>query len=563
MTLPFRRFFSLLGLALIVTILLFSSRTDTRNRIADAESLMLSQGNAIADIVGESSLHGLEAYNQWETEVTRRLINNAHWIVWADSTNGIDNQQLKQIAKDMGLLKIMVFKENGDLEYSNGNGKTEKQEPLPTKFLAPLLTGQEQVLSFGFRKARKSKERRFVAGVFRPGGGAVVVNITANTLEKTLNEVGPGHLIKALGDGQDLKYVALQDESGILASSTDKIGFQQTRDDPELSPLFEGAQHVSRTFDSDLGNIFEVNRIITLGSGKQVVLRVGLDGRLLHSLELDIKRRAKMRGLIFLGSGILVLSLLLAWQRQSVLNKAVIKITHELQLREEEARRNDKLVAMGSLAAGVAHQIRNPLNSIHMIAQVFQRQPDLPKNLADQAQHIHQESGRIENIIKQFLDFAKPRRPVYLPFDLGVLIEETIGIQSSALGEKNIKFQVHTNSLPVELDRDFLIEVLENLLRNSIEAMSGQGIIEVKTSVEAEEILISISDNGPGIAESDRNNIFDLYFTTRPSGTGLGLSLSAQMIAAMGGRLTLEDQPGLDGQGARFHIRLPRKGKQS
>jgi signal transduction histidine kinase len=562
MTLPYRRFFSLLGLALIITILFFSSRFDTRNRIASAEELMISQGRAIADIVGESSLHGLEAYSLWETEVTRRLINNATWVVRADTTHGINDEKLNQIARDMGLLRILIFREDGTLEYSNhrGDGSGKGQEKLPTHFLEPLLSGEQQVLSYGFRQARKAKERRFVAGIARPDGGAVVVNIVAEPLEKTLEEVGPGHLIKALGDGQDLQYVVLQDDNGILASSTGKVSFRQVKDDLELAPLYTGAQHVSRSYESPLGIIFEVSRLITLGNGKNVVLRVGLDGSLLHSLELDIKRRAQMRGLIFVGSSVLAISLLLAWQRQAVLNREVKIVTKELHLREEEARRTDKLVAMGSLAAGVAHQIRNPLNSIHMIAQVLERQPDLPENLSEQAKHIHRESARIENIVKQFLNFAKPRQPVFLPFDLGALIEETVSVQQSAHGEQNVDFQVHTASTPVNLDRDFIIEVLENLLRNAAEAMDGNGKIEIKTTSEKDEVLISIADNGPGIGSENRNKIFDLYFTTRAHGTGLGLSLTAQMVAAMGGRLTLDDHPGLDGKGARFLIRLPRKG---
>ncbi len=565
MTLPHRRIFSLMGLALVAGILVWSSFNDFRSRIAATENLMVSQGRSIADIVAESSIHGIGAYNQWETEVSRRLINNAQWVARVDSTHGLQPENLAELADVMGLQRILIFDKDGKVEQSSHGPSVDggAMGAIPFEFLEPLLTGRQKSRSFGFRNTRRTGRRSFAAGVARAAGGAVVVNIRGENMSRVLMEVGPGHLIKSLGEGQGVKYVVLQDENGIQASSTSELGFLPPGVDPALRPLLEGEPFAIRTYNSDLGDIFEVNRIIRQSNGSQVLLRVGLDGSLLEQLRSDINQRTRMRGFLFLGSMILALSLLLAWQRQAVLDKEVIKIGRELRAKEEEARRAGKLVAMGTLAAGVAHQIRNPLNSIHMLAQMMNRRPDLPEGLAGQMGHIRDESSRIEKIVQQFLDFAKPRQPQLESVDLAALVSGAISVQSSVHEDGDIEIRVRTEPTVATLDRSFMIEVLENLIRNAAEALDGRGIIEITLRNSADGAEISVADNGPGIDPANRERIFDLYFTTRRQGTGLGLSLTAQMVMSMGGSLVLDEGPGVDGRGARFVIQLPQKRSQA
>ncbi len=108
-----------------------------------------------------------------------------------------------------------------------------------------------------------------------------------------------------------------------------------------------------------------------------------------------------------------------------------------------------------------------------------------------------------------------------------------------------------------------MIEVLENLMRNAADALEGQGIIEITLQNSTDGVEIIVADNGPGIDPANRERIFDLYFTTRRQGTGLGLSLTAQMVSSMGGHLVLDHEPGVDGRGARFVIQLPKKRSQT
>jgi len=550
--------FRLTALLLVAVGVIVIFLWDARKRVEHQEDMMMAQGKAIADVVAESSTHNLVIFNQWENEINRRLINNALWLVRLDETGTLNVEMLRDFAGTMGLFRILVFDSEGRLEAANHGppGGRKGHGNLPQEFLGPLLRGEKKSLRLGYRSAIRGEQQRFTAGAARKHGGAIVVNIQADDLLATRRELGPGHLIQALGKSRGLHYVVIQNEAGIQASSTDKLAFPFPVDDPHLQPLQEGAEWVTREFDSPLGGVFEFTRIVELPSGP-VLLRVGMDSTPLEDMRADIQQHMILRMVVLVVSVILVSVLFLAWQRQSILDREVAKITAELQRREAEARRTEKLVAMGSLAAGVAHQIRNPLNSIHMISQVLEKTPGLPEGVHDQARHVLVESGRIEEIVKQFLQFAKPREPDFEMVDLAGLVRDVVGIQAAAHETTGIDFSAYAPGLDAEVDRLFVVEILQNLMNNAAQAIDGRGKVLVSLITRGEVAEIVVADDGPGVAPEDRDRIFDLYFTTRPEGNGLGLSLVVQMASAMGGSLSLETEPGLDHKGARFVVTLP------
>jgi signal transduction histidine kinase len=555
-----RKFLRLAGLVLVAVAVTLIFLWDAQKRVEHQEEMMVAQGRAIADIVAESSIHNLGTFNQWERELNRRLVNNALWLAQLDETGTLNVEVLRDFAITMGLFRVLVFDAEGRLEMANHGppGEGGRQRNLPKEFLGPLLRGEKKSMRLGYRAAAREGQQRFTAGAARKHGGAIVVNIKADELLATRRELGPGHLIMALGKGRGVHYVVIQDETGIQASSTDQVAFPFPVDDPHLQPLLEGAEWVVREFDSALGGVFEVSRVIEMPSGP-VLLRVGMDSTLLDDMRTDIRYHMILRMVVLLVSVVLVSVLILAWQRQSVLDREVVKVTAQLRRHEAEARRSEKLVAMGSLAAGVAHQIRNPLNSIHMISQVLEKTPGLPEGVRDQAQHVLAESSRIEVIVQQFLQFAKPREPVFEMTDLAGLVREVVGIQAAAHEDTDINFSSYAPGLDAEVDKLFVVEILENLMNNAAHAIDGKGKVLVSLIARGDVVEIVVADDGPGVAPEDRDRIFDLYYTSRPEGNGLGLSLVAQMASSMGGSLSLDTDPGLDHKGARFVIRLPIK----
>ena len=553
-------------LVIIAAIVMF--QWDANRRVSHFRDMMESQGQAMADIVAESSIHGLNTFNSWENEVNQRLVNNALWLVWLDTHGGLDSVHLRDFANTMDLHRILVFRADGSLAAAshdpsaqkateqNVAGESDRHLAVPPGFLDPLLNGETPFRALGFKNASVSGEKRVLAGAARFDGGAIVVSILADDLLAFRNELGPGHLIKSLGEGRVFRHIVIQDRTGIQASSTSRLNFSLDLDEPYLAPLENGSRWVSREFVDDDGGVFEVSRKMVLGNS-EVWLRVGLDASLLDEMRVATRKQALMRLAVLLAVFFLVSALTYAWQRQSLLDTQVARISAELRRHEAEARRREKLVAMGALGAGVAHQIRNPLNSIHMIAQVLGRTADLPDTVSEQARHIRDESARIEEIVQQFLKFAKPREPVFERVDLAELVREVVDVQAAALASEHLTFSSYAPGLKAEVDRQFVIEAVENLMRNAVQAMAGRGKVMVSLIASGEWAEIVVADNGPGIDDADADRIFDLYYTTRPEGTGLGLSLTAQMVSSMGGLLVLDSEPGLDNRGARFVARLP------
>lgn len=239
---------------------------------------------------------------------------------------------------------------------------------------------------------------------------------------------------------------------------------------------------------------------------------------------------------------------------------AVIKDLTEKHALEENLRRQEKLTAMGQLASGVAHEIRNPLNAIGMISQRLDKEFE-PNSDSEEFHELTKiitaESQRINTIIMQFLQFARPAKLNLEIANLNELIESTVLLLKSQAEQLNVKISAHLQPLPyTSLDKNQIKQALLNLMRNSLEAMQENGRIEIRTSLTEfkNEILVEISDTGKGINPETLHKIFNLYFTTKSRGTGLGLSLVHQIISQHNGRMEVESEVG---KGTTFYVFLP------
>ncbi|HSO67603.1 MAG TPA: ATP-binding protein [Desulfatirhabdiaceae bacterium] len=220
--------------------------------------------------------------------------------------------------------------------------------------------------------------------------------------------------------------------------------------------------------------------------------------------------------------------------------------------------RSQRLASLGSLSAGIAHEIRNPLSSIKGFATYFQeRYADVPED-AQTALVLIQEVDRLNRVVTQLLEFAKPVTLSMQPVLPGLLIAQTIALLKNQAIQKNIEFQIQEsrNIPPVLIDMDRMNQVLLNLFLNAFEAMPNGGILNV--AIETDETgavcFIRIMDTGCGIHPVNLTQIFNPYFTTKSSGTGLGLAIAHNIIEAHQGDIRVESEPG---QGTVVTIRLP------
>ena len=235
-------------------------------------------------------------------------------------------------------------------------------------------------------------------------------------------------------------------------------------------------------------------------------------------------------------------------------------LTEVRSLRKEIAR-SQRLASVGRLAAGVAHEIRNPLSSIKGFATYFkERYQDTPQD-QQTADIMIAEVDRVNRVVGQLLEFAKPVSVSPKPTLLKELIDNSVRLIEKQARDQNITVAT-LNSADVNeatIDPDRITQVLLNLYLNAIDAMEPGGQLDVELSQrEDNRIEIKVSDTGCGIPGEDLSRIFDPYFTSKSSGTGLGLTIAHNIMEAMGGNITAETRPG---QGTTFRITIPNPDK--
>jgi signal transduction histidine kinase len=217
---------------------------------------------------------------------------------------------------------------------------------------------------------------------------------------------------------------------------------------------------------------------------------------------------------------------------------------------------------MGELASTVAHEVRNPLNAIAMSAQRLRREfAPTAATEADRAEAaellsvMEGETGRINDIVQQFLAFARPPRLAPAPANLAVETRALVDAARPLADARGVTLEADVASAgEAVLDARQLRQAIDNLVRNAIEATPAGGRVRVVARTGSRGHTVEVSDTGSGIAPDDLPKIFDLYYTTKPEGTGVGLAVTQQIVSAHGGTIEVESAPGA---GTTMIVRLP------
>lgn len=228
----------------------------------------------------------------------------------------------------------------------------------------------------------------------------------------------------------------------------------------------------------------------------------------------------------------------------------------EIKRLQKAIRQKEKLATIGGLAAGIAHEIRNPLSSIKGIASYFRDKAPKASEDYDIAEVMVREVDRLNRVITEFLEFARPTEINVRPVKVAELLEHSVRLVRHDAEANGIRIGLtcgkDLDSILVDPDR--LNQCLLNLYLNAIQAMGKGGELDIKGYRDGGTICIEIADTGPGIPGEYMERIFDPYFTTKPSGSGLGLAIVFKIIDAHGGKIFVANRKL---GGARFIIQLP------
>lgn len=249
---------------------------------------------------------------------------------------------------------------------------------------------------------------------------------------------------------------------------------------------------------------------------------------------------------------------LLSTEGQSMGTLLSFQDLSEIAALREAAERAERLATLGTLAATLAHEIRNPLGSIAGSVELVRDNPALQEEDKHLLEIVGREVDRLNELVTTMIDLGKPHTPTRTPTDCSQLVREVCVVASRGDAQRfgvNIVCEV-PEGIAAALDGDQIRQVLWNLIKNALAASTRGQAIVVSLQEHPDEVVFSVSDSGPGIAISDREKIFDLFHTGRTQGAGIGLALVRQITLAHGGHVEIDGKPG---QGAMFRVHLPKR----
>ncbi|SHK00450.1 Signal transduction histidine kinase, partial [Malonomonas rubra DSM 5091] len=235
----------------------------------------------------------------------------------------------------------------------------------------------------------------------------------------------------------------------------------------------------------------------------------------------------------------------------------ILRDQREIKAMEDALERSRRHAALGQMAAGVAHEIRNPLGTLRGFAQYFSRNAKQDSQAKEYADLMVGEVDRLNRTVSALLQFSRPRDPEMIEIDLGTIAQKCLTFVQEEADNKQIDLtlQLPETGLMLYADPDLLQQVLLNLLQNSMAATDAGGSIFLGGKI-TEDIRLWVQDTGKGVSNDEQAKMFDPFYTTKKDGTGLGLAVVQQIVEQHHGRIEVDSQPG---EGTCIIIILPRR----
>jgi signal transduction histidine kinase len=463
----------------------------------------------------------------------------------------INNNYLNQFATDNSFWYLAVLDTSGDVVYQSN--------PLQTGMLsAGELKNNERKLTTLeiMEKIRAKQGIGFIALRRKDNSGTVVIMLDKEGLIYWSLKVAVERGVNKIGEGHGIIYMQIINDKKKLLGNIGEVNGNFNNDYFNFKDILAGNVKIaSRKVDSGESKILDIAAPLKLDEKVVGIVRIGLDR---GSMDKII---AENRQNIFLFmTFVVIIALLSMWLLYHDQNRHLAGVV-DMERRLEKAER---LSALGQLAAGVAHEIRNPLNAISMAAQRLKRDfTPLDIGKAEDFQNlsgvIKDEIKRLDGIIEEFLSFSKSRRLALSDFSLTEVLQKIVNLireEASARGVTiETKWRLSPAIIPMDINK--LQQAFLNLIKNAMESILADGNIVITVDKEAKNyIVVSISDTGCGMNAEEIERIFSPEYTTKEKGLGLGVPLASEIIRGHGGDIRVISRKG---EGTTFEVVLPRE----
>jgi len=451
-------------------------------------------------------------------------------------TNRLDHNQLISLINEESLWLIAFLDEEGNTVFKNRS--------IPKGILGfadPVVQGYEGFKINVFTQSENTEGLGLIALRRKSGKGTIIMCVDEEGFRSRSLSFSIQRAIEEITQDSDIAYLFMTDEQGrILGLSGELPESRKEELRMESFPAVTASVITSKIVLKE-HSLLEIVAPVLVGQCTGTM-------RLALSTDVAGKILRKNRGGIFISVAFMVfITLFSMWFLYKNQTKHLYKM-REMERRVHQAKR---LSALGRLAAGVAHEIRNPLNAISMAIQRLQA--DSPNKLTDV---IRDEIRRLNNIIEEFLSISRSRRLEFNRHDLAELLEQIVLVVRDEAESKGIKIKTRWQDSPlmVYMDLDKMKQALFNIINNAMESISDEGSVTVSVEREGKDsVSVKVSDTGSGLGPDEIEHIFDLDYTTKDKGLGLGLALAHEIIEGHGGEIRVTSQPG---EGTKFEILL-------
>jgi len=463
----------------------------------------------------------------------------------------ISDAYLRQFATDHNFWYMAVLNREGNAVYQSS--------PLKTSILSQKdlsIDGRKATTMELIEKIREKQGIGFVALRRKDNSGTVVINIDKQGLIYWSMKVAVERGINKMGEGHGIAYLQIFNQQKKLLAEIGKLPEGLSDSDFNLQAILKGATRiVSRKVDVQGKNILDMAAPFTLDKKVVGLVRIGLERGSMDKIIAENRQNIFIFMLL-----VVIIALLSMWLLYHDQNRHLAGIV-EIERRLEKAER---LSSLGQLAAGVAHEIRNPLNAISMATQRLKR--DFSPADEVKAQEFQNLSGvirdeirRLNGIIEEFLSFSKSRRLELSDFSITEVLQKIVSLIQEEAQTKGITLETKWRLSPavIPMDINKLQQAFLNFIKNAMESIADQGTITIAVDKEGKNyIIVSISDTGCGMTAKEIEKIFSPEYTTKEKGLGLGIPLAMEIIRGHGGDVRVISRHGF---GTTFEIILPRE----
>ena len=493
-----------------------------------------------------------------EESVAEYLLDAAHRVDLNDGEKPLSPSDLQSMTEQYLITSIEVYDQKGNLL----KGWPPRFHSIGSRsFLQELIEEKRSVFTnlLGKSLSREDEARWFSIAIWRKViPGIVALHLNGEQMKRLFHLFAIQRAISDISLREGILFVSVQDASYNTLAHTDPTLIGKKEEDAFLKNSLQNNCPFTRLQPAKNGEeIFEVATSFSFNNKSMGLIRIGFTSKEIYSVLNQIKKNVVLSILFFILLGVSAITLI--WVNQNRHLEKMREMEDRIQLAE-------RLSSLGHLAAGVAHEIRNPLNAISMgiqrLKREFSPQEESQKGeYASFTELILKEISRVNEIIEQFLTLSRPFQLDMRMSSLEQLLKSLITLFQEEASSQSIHLQTEIGpDLPlIEMDPERLTQAFINIMKNGMEAMHQGGILHIETHFFKDHVEVVISDSGSGIPPDQMEKIFNYYFTTKEKGSGLGLPIAHWIIEAHSGQLKMESQVGV---GTKVTVMLPLKKSQ-